>query len=115
MKNCFVFAKSSAHVELVDRSGCPAVSGLITGFHYNDSSSGEAFIPEMFKFPDEAKVHFQCDALLCRDDCDEPDCEGTSKAREYELDGYSQVSASTSVFIREPSDSDGNFCVVTFC
>lgn len=106
MKNCFVFAKSTDHVELIDRSGCAASSHLISGFVYNDSSSGEAKIPEMFKFADEAKVHFQCDALLCRENCDEPDCEGTSKAREFELDGYSQVSASTSVFIREPSDSD---------
>lgn len=66
----------------------------------------------MFKFPEDVKVHFQCDALLCRDGCDEPDCEGTSKARELELDGYSQVSASTSVFIREPSDSDGNLILI---
>lgn len=107
MKNCFVFAKSTDHVELVDRSGCPAASGLVSAFVYNDSASGEARIPEMFKFADEAKVHFQCDALLCREGCDEPDCEGTSKAREFELDGYSQVSASTTVQIREPSDSDG--------
>lgn len=106
MKNCFVFAKSTDHVELVDRSGCPAASGLVSAFVYNDSASGEARIPEMFKFADEAKVHFQCDALLCREGCDEPDCEGTSKAREFELDGYSQVSASTTVQIREPSDSD---------
>lgn len=107
MKNCFVFAKSTDHVELIDRSGCPASSHLVQGFTYIDSATGEAKIPEMFKFAEEAKVHFQCDALLCREGCDEPDCEGTSKAREFELDGYSQVSASTSVFIREPSDSDG--------
>lgn len=107
IKNCFVFSKSTDHVELIDRSGCPALSGLITSFTYNDSSTGEARIPEMFKFPEDAKMHFQCDALLCRENCDEPDCEGTSKRREYELDGYSQVSASTSIFIREPSDSDG--------
>ncbi|OTF70188.1 hypothetical protein BLA29_015311, partial [Euroglyphus maynei] len=44
----------------------------------------------MFKFPQDAKVHFQCDALLCRENCDEPDCENIrSDSREYELDGYS--------------------------
>lgn len=63
----------------------------------------------MFRFPHESKVHFQCDALLCRENCDEPDCEGTSKTREYELDGYSQVSASTSAFIREPFDLNGKY------
>lgn len=114
MKNCFIFAKSSDHVELIDRSGCPAASsasssGLIRSFFYNDSATGEAYIPEMFRFADEPKVHFQCDALLCREGCDEepPDCDGSTKRREYELDGYSQVSASTTVYIKEPSDSDG--------
>lgn len=107
MKNCFVFTKSNDNVELIDRSGCPAITNLITEFHYNDSSTGEAYIPRMFKFPEESKVHFQCDALLCRENCDEPDCDGVLKNREYELDGYSQVSASTSAFIREPSHSDG--------
>ncbi|KPL97516.1 Zona pellucida-like domain containing protein 1, partial [Sarcoptes scabiei] len=107
IKNCFVFTKSNDNVELIDRSGCPAITNLITEFHYNDSSTGEAYIPRMFKFPEESKVHFQCDALLCRENCDEPDCDGVLKNREYELDGYSQVSASTSAFIREPSHSDG--------
>nr|XP_027196716.1 uncharacterized protein LOC113791176 isoform X3 [Dermatophagoides pteronyssinus] len=107
MKNCFVFTKSNDNVELIDRSGCPAITNLITPFYYNDSSTGEAYIAEMFKFPHDSKVHFQCDALLCRDNCVEPDCENIhSDKREYELDGYSHVSASTSVFIREPTDSD---------
>ena len=110
MKNCFVFTKSNDNVELIDRSGCPAITNLITPFYYNDSAIGEAYIAEMFKFPQDSKVHFQCDALLCRENCAEPDCEHTGSTnddREYELDAYSQVSASTSVFIREPTDSDG--------
>lgn len=107
IKNCFVFAKSTDHVELIDRSGCPSLSGLITAFHYNDSAMGEAKIHEMFKFAEDVKVHFQCDALLCRENCDEPDCDGTLRRRELELDGYSQLSTSTSVWIREPLDSDG--------
>ncbi|KAH7636420.1 zona pellucida-like domain containing protein 1 [Dermatophagoides farinae] len=109
MKNCFVFTKSNDNVELIDRSGCPAITNLITPFYYNDSAIGEAYIAEMFKFPQDSKVHFQCDALLCRENCVEPDCEHTGSTnddREYELDAYSQVSASTSVFIREPTDSD---------
>ena len=110
IRSCFVFGRSTEHVELIDRHGCPTSNALIEQFHYNDSSTGEATIPAMFKFSDEPKVNFQCDAIICRDGCDEPICDlkRTQEQPEVELDGYIQVSASTSALIREPTGESGS-------
>ena len=105
MRSCFVFGRFTEQVELIDRHGCPVSSGIIEKFNYNDSSTAEARIPAMFKFSDDAKVNFQCDAIICRDGCDEPICDQdkSKDLPEVELEGYTQVSASTSALIREPT------------
>ncbi len=105
LKNCFAFTSDNDHVELIDEFGCPAKSSLISQFSYNDSNTAEALIYEIFKFPDSAKMYIQCDAILCRGGCQEPQCDSQSiKGRDLALDGYSQLSASTTVYVFEPSD-----------
>ncbi|XP_054152876.1 uncharacterized protein LOC128951654 [Oppia nitens] len=118
LKSCFAFsddytniAEKSGQVELVDRFGCPVNDDLMSPFVYNSTDSAESVIYEMFKFPDGNKLNIQCDAVLCRGGCQEPVCDSSSSAgsghkggRDLALDGYSQLSASTSVYVFEPSD-----------
>lgn len=109
IKNCFAFASSdTTHVELIDSSGCPTSSGLISNFAYNNSNYvADTTIYKMFKFPEGGKMHLQCDAVICRGGCPTPVCDPDSvgyKSRNQPIDGYAQLSASTTVFVIEPND-----------
>ena len=82
----------------------------------------------MFKFPDSNRVHFQCDILVCKDECDQMICDLPStqnsnetsrgplaQARAFEprADALLQpaedgaLMASTSVFVVEPGSPIG--------
>lgn len=105
VKNCFAFSPGSDHVELLDALGCPTSSSLMTQFAYNYSNAAEAMIPEMFKFPNGQKLFLQCDVVLCRGGCQESKCETyIIKGRESAIEGYAQLTASTTVYVVEPSD-----------
>ncbi|CAG2176789.1 unnamed protein product [Oppiella nova] len=106
IKNCFAFTDGEDdQVQLIDAYGCPLTDDLISQFTYNTSQTAEAILYEMFKFPDTNKLNIQCDAILCRGGCQEPVCDSPGfKGRDLALDGYSQLSASTSLFVFEPTD-----------
>ncbi|XP_054154993.1 uncharacterized protein LOC128953531 [Oppia nitens] len=114
VKNCFSFSTDRDHVQLLDESGCPTKTQLMSQFLYNSSHSAEAIVYEMFKFSDTNKIFIQCDAILCRGGCQEPVCDSATagdgtgavdtKPRELAIDSYSQISASTSLYVFEPSE-----------
>ena len=60
----------------------------------------------MFKFPESNKLHIQCDIILCRGGCPEPQCNGerSIKGRDQIGDGAVQLLASTTAFVVEPGD-----------
>jgi len=76
VKRCFSFSDTNNTVQLVDDKGCPETS-IISPFVYDkENGRAEAKLYSMFKFPDSNRVHFQCDILVCKDDCEEPICGG---------------------------------------
>jgi hypothetical protein len=78
VKRCFSFSDQNSTVELVDDRGCPEPS-IMSKFSYSRiTGTAEAKLFSMFKFPDSNRVHFQCDIVICKGDCDEPDCEQSS-------------------------------------
>lgn len=119
VKNCFAFNKLNSSVNLIDERGCPLRSSVISPFKYDPAtSSAEAELKSMFRFPNSSQLHFQCDIALCRGACPEPTCSDN----EYELQQVSAQSraldqdslqiadegalmASTSVFVLEPGDA----------
>lgn len=117
VKNCFSFGADTERVQLIDEFGCPTKAELISQFIYNSSHLAEAIVYEMFKFPESNKLFIQCDAILCRGGCQEPMCDGTAqKGRTLAYDGYSLMSASTTIYVFEPSDeSREKFCSHNCC
>ena len=107
LKNCFAFSDDTEQVLLIDEFGCPTKDHVMSGFTYNSSHLAEALIYEMFKYPETNKINIQCDAVLCRGGCQEPQCDDQNfKGRDLALDGYSQMSASTQIIVFEPSDEE---------
>lgn len=79
VKRCFSFSDTNNTVELVDSRGCPD-RDLISDFTYDlTKGTAEAMIFSMFKFPESHRIHFQCDILVCRDQCPDPVCNDTGK------------------------------------
>lgn len=91
---------------------CPKLK-LITPFTHNDSNYAEATINSMFKFPQGNKLHIQCDVILCKEGCSQPECDSEmiKKAVKTDLEngkeGAIQLLASTTVFVAEPGESLG--------
>jgi len=80
VKRCFSFSDTNNTVQLVDDNGCPE-RNIISPFVYDkENGRAEATLYSMFKFPDSNRVHFQCDILVCKDDCEEPICGGNVTA-----------------------------------
>ena len=102
----------------------------MSSFVYNkENGTADATLYSMFKFPDSNRVHFQCDILVCKDECDEMICDLPSstlnanetsrgplaQARAFEprADALLQpaedgaLMASTSVFVVEPGSPIG--------
>jgi len=74
VKRCFSFSDTNNTVQLVDDKGCPE-RNILSAFVYDkEKGRAEATLYSMFKFPDSNRVHFQCDILVCKDDCEEPIC-----------------------------------------
>ena len=101
----------------------------MSSFVYNkENGTADATLYSMFKFPDSNRVHFQCDILVCKDECDEMICDlpppwntnetsrgPLAQARSFEprADALLQpaedgaLMASTSVFVVEPGSPVG--------
>lgn len=125
VKNCFAFNKLNSSVNLIDERGCPFKSSVISPFKYDpSSSSAEAELRSMFRFPDSSQLHFQCDIALCRGACPEPSCADddfqlqqaglgglglTAQSRALDQDSLQAeegaLMASTSVFVLEPGEA----------
>merc|ERR1719320_532736 len=117
VKRCFSFSDQNSTVELVDERGCPEPS-IMSEFSYDRlSGTAEAKLFSMFKFPDSNRVHFQCDIVICKGDCDQPVCEDPTqeslpspqaRSLQPKADAFVQppddgaLMASYSVFVVEP-------------
>merc|ERR1719219_998651 len=86
-------------------------------FSYNRvTGTAEARLFSMFKFPDSNRVHFQCDIVICKGDCEPTNCEDSTEAPaapqarslQPKADAFVQppddgaLMASYSVFVVEP-------------
>jgi len=137
VKRCFSFSDTNNTVQLVDDNGCPE-RNILSSFVYNkENGTADATLYSMFKFPDSNRVHFQCDILVCKDECDEMICDLPSstlnanetsrgplaQARAFEprADALLQpaedgaLMASTSVFVVEPGSPIDAESVCTDC
>jgi len=117
VKRCFSFSDQNSTVELVDERGCPEPS-IMSEFSYDRlSGTAEAKLFSMFKFPDSNRVHFQCDIVICKGDCEQPVCEDPTqeslpspqaRSLQPKADAFVQppddgaLMASYSVFVVEP-------------
>merc|ERR1712212_297508 len=117
VKRCFSFSDQNSTVELVDERGCPEPSIMSELSYDRLSGTAEAKLFSMFKFPDSNRVHFQCDIVICKGDCDKPDCEESTeeslpspqaRSLQPKADAFVQppddgaLMASYSVFVVEP-------------
>jgi len=116
VKRCFSFSDQNSTVELVDERGCPEPT-IMSEFSYNRvTGTAEARLFSMFKFPDSNRVHFQCDIVICKGDCEPTNCEESTEAPaapqarslQPKADAFVQppddgaLMASYSVFVVEP-------------
>jgi len=89
VKRCFSFSDTNNTVQLVDDKGCPE-RNILSAFVYDkEKGTAEATLYSMFKFPDSNRVHFQCDILVCKDDCEEPICGANGTNQQQQLGGPS--------------------------
>ena len=110
VRRCFSFSDLNTTVELVDDRGCPDTT-IMSPFDYDaKSGTAEAKLFSMFKFPESNRVHFQCDIVICKGECEESNC-GTSPDQSSGPQARSLVQppeddgalmASYSVFVVEP-------------
>ncbi|CAK1604256.1 unnamed protein product [Parnassius mnemosyne] len=102
MKNCFAFNMRNNTVELLDQTGCPVKQQSVAV--KNKNGVAELSLASMFRFPDSSQVNFQCDIGVCKGSCAIVDCtnDGSSEAGDEE----GSFTASTSVFVLDPNDSN---------
>ncbi|XP_074605250.1 cuticlin-4 [Brevipalpus obovatus] len=112
VRNCVAFSNvNETEVRLIDSNGCPADDNLLEPFDYtNSTSSADALIKSMFKFPENNRVVIQCEVLLCRYRCDfDVDCDDSYVKRgtvpKVRPDSNTlQLLATTTVFVVEPGE-----------
>lgn len=110
VKNCFAFNKKNFSYPLIDDRGC-STDGVISRFIPSaDGLSATSMITQMFKFPEGAEVHIQCDVILCNGNCpDEEKCTGDSApfikgGRSLGQTDDGMLLAATTVFVLDPSE-----------
>lgn len=110
VKNCFAFNKKNFSYPLIDDRGC-STDGVISRFIPSaDGLSATSMITSMFKFPEGAEVHIQCDVILCSGNCpEEPKCNSDSTPFIKGGRALGQVDegvflAATTVFVLDPSE-----------
>lgn len=109
VKNCISFAPNTTDVQLLDANGCP-VTSFLSEFRFNQSEgTADSTLYSTFRFPNNNKVHIQCQVELCKGNCGELSCSSnevlpraSARTRNNTDDG--QVVASTSVFVVEPGE-----------
>lgn len=110
VKNCFAFNKKNDSYPLIDDRGC-STDGVISRFIPSaDGLSATSMITSMFKFPEGAEVHIQCDVILCTGTCPDDDkCNGDSTQYIKGGRALGQVDegvflAANTVFVLDPSE-----------
>ena len=82
VRRCFSFSDLNTTVELVDQRGCPDQS-ILSPFSYDArTGTAEARLFSMFRFPESNRVHFQCDIVICKGECEPTSC-GSSSDQSY--------------------------------
>ncbi|XP_015789603.1 uncharacterized protein LOC107366494 [Tetranychus urticae] len=112
IRNCVAFSSvNSTEIDLINQNGCPIDESIISPFDYtNSTSTVEATIKSMFKFPGTNRVFIQCAVLLCKGGCNfNIDCEDTftkrSSISKIRPDSnVMQILASTTVFVVDPGE-----------
>ena len=73
-----------------------------------DGQSATSMISSMFKFPDGAEVHLQCDIIVCNGKCsDDEKCNGEPSVKGGRALGQTEdglLLAATTVFVLDPSE-----------
>merc|ERR1712088_545281 len=101
VKRCFSFSDQNSTVELVDERGCPEPT-IMSEFRYNRvTGTAEARLFSMIKFPDSNRVHFQCDIVICKGDCEPSDCE---EATELPAPQARSLQPKADAFVQPPDD-----------
>jgi len=110
VKSCFAFNKKNASRQLLDERGC-SVDGIMARFKSTEGElSATSIITSMFKFPDGAETHIQCDITYCKDKCpeDEKCSEESAKfvkgGRALGQPEEGLMLAGTTVFVLDPSE-----------
>eukprot|EP00092_Neocalanus_flemingeri_P053232 GFUD01062506.1.p1 GENE.GFUD01062506.1~~GFUD01062506.1.p1 ORF type:complete len:453 (-),score=82.59 GFUD01062506.1:645-2003(-) len=102
VKRCFSFSDQNSTVELVDERGCPEPS-IMSEFSYDrPTGTAEAKLFSMFKFPDSNRVHFQCDIVICKGDCEKPVCEFSTES--LPLPQARSLQPKADAFVQPPDD-----------
>lgn len=112
MKNCFAFNKKNQTINLIDERGCAINDGIMSRFiPAAEGHIAQSIISSMFKFPEGAELHLQCDVITCKDKCAEAEkCNGesssfnTKSGRALESADETTLVAATTVFVLDPSD-----------
>jgi len=128
MRRCFAFDETDTKLQLVDNRGC-AIERLISDFTYDkNAGTAEATLYSMFRLPHSNRTYFQCDVLICRDNCPKPNCadvneqlklqsEGQLSTVEEENDLFEKpeddsVTTSTSVYVAQPGSPESANAIV---
>ena len=112
VRRCFAFDDSDTSLQLVDDRGC-ATEKLMSPFTYDfDAGHADATIYSMFRLPHSNRTYFQCDIVICRGECPQPECDGvefktSDLSRDDLVDPFAPaeddaVTTSTSVFVAQP-------------
>jgi hypothetical protein len=108
VRNCFAFNKKNFSYPLIDGRGC-STDGILSRFMLSsDGKHATSMVTSMFKFPEGAEVHLQCDIMLCTDKCPEDEKCGDARAAFGEgVKGKAETGvllAATTVFVLDPAE-----------
>jgi len=105
VRRCFSFSDRNTTVELVDGSGCPD-SSIMSPFSYDRlSGTAEARLYSMFKFPESNRVHFQCDIVVCKGECEMDECPFIAK--ELPSPQARALQPKADARVQDPEEDDG--------
>ncbi|XP_014673143.1 PREDICTED: uncharacterized protein LOC106813508 [Priapulus caudatus] len=72
-------------IQLIDHNSCPTQRKLVGKFrelqYPNDLNTYQVSIFEVFKFPDQNNVYFECMVNVCRGNCKRVSCDQSSRKR----------------------------------
>jgi hypothetical protein len=111
VKNCFAFSKKNSSYSLIDDNGC-STDGIVSKFMLSkDGMSAVSMVASMFKFPEGAELHLQCDIILCDGECDNIEsCSNRDASSSFTKTSQNAgpteniILAATTAFVLDPSE-----------